>query len=264
MFGIFITIVLLVAAMVLWVMKFRIWSGVSVAVAFLIILTGSFISVGAGETGVVTQFGKVTGRELQPGLSIVTPFVQDVWIADTRIQKEQTDAEAASTDLQTVKATVAVNYHLDHGKVSSIYQNIGENYKDRVIDPAIQESIKATVSKFNAADLISNRQAVKDSADKVLADRLAPYGIIVDAVSIVNFDFSDDFNKAIEQKQVAQQQAEQAQYHLEQAQKDAQAQEAQKESLTPEILEQQAINKWDGKMPQYVGSGSVFNIPLTK
>lgn len=237
------------------------------AIVLALILWGltGIVIVPAGNVGVVTQFGKVTGREMGPGFNLKAPFpIQRSDVFSTQIQKEQTDAEAASTDLQNVTTTVAVNYHLDRNKVSDIYQNIGDDYKVRVIDPAIQETVKSTVAKFNAAELISNRQSVKDSVDSTLADRIKPYGIVIDAVSIVNFNFSGDFNKAIEEKQVAQQQAEQAQYNLQKAQLDAQAQESQKASLTDQILEQQAIAKWNGVMPQYVGSGSVFNIPLTK
>jgi regulator of protease activity HflC (stomatin/prohibitin superfamily) len=228
-------------------------------------LISGIVIVPAGNVGVITQFSKVTGREMSPGFNFKAPWpIQRADIFTTQIQKEQTDAEAASTDLQNVTATVAVNYHLDRGKVSDIYQNIGDDYKGRIIDPAIQETVKATISKYNASELISNRQSVKDAVDSTLAARVQQYGIIIDAVSIVNFNFSAEFNKAIEQKQVAQQQAEQAQYNLQKAQLDAQAQESVKASLTDQILEQQAIAKWDGHMPQYVGSGSVFNIPLTK
>ncbi len=237
---------------------------VIIVLAFLWLLT-SIVIIPAGRVGVITQFGRVTGREMSPGFNVKAPWpIHSVHLFSTQIQKEQTDAEAASTDLQNVTTTVAVNYHLERTKLSEIYQNIGNDYKNRVIDPAIQETVKATVSKFNAAELISNRQAVKDSVDKSLAERVRPYGVIVDAVSIVNFNFSPEFNRAIESKQVAQQQAEQAQYNLQKAQLDAQAQESQKASLTDQILTQQAINKWDGKMPQYVGTGSIFSIPINK
>ena len=231
----------------------------------LLFLLTSIVAIPAGEVGVVTQFGRVTGKELNPGLNIKLPWpIQSVEIFDTRVQKEQADATAASADLQTVNATVALNYHLQRDRISTIFQQVGPEFSGRVIDPAIQESIKATTAQFTAADLLTKRPEVKEKSLTVLTNRLEKYGIVVDDLSIVNFSFTDEFNKAIEAKQVAQQQAEQAQYHLEQAQKDAQAQAAQKESLTTEILQKQAIEKWDGHMPQYLGSGAVFNIPLTK
>ena len=234
-------------------------------IILLLLLLTSIVAIPAGEVGVVTQFGKVTGKELSPGLNTKLPWpIQSVEIFDTRVQKEQADATAASADLQTVNATVALNYHLQRDRISTIFQQVGPEFSGRVIDPAIQESIKATTAQFTAADLLTKRPEVKEKSLTVLTSRLEKYGIVVDDLSIVNFSFTDEFNKAIEAKQVAQQQAEQAQYHLEQAQKDAQAQAAQKDSLTTEILQKQAIEKWDGHMPQYLGSGAVFNIPLTK
>ena len=221
--------------------------------------------VGPGEVGVITQFGRVTGRELGSGLGFKAPWpIQGVQIFNTQIQKDQALSEAASADLQVIHSTLALNYNLDPVRVGEIYRTIGTDVKERIVDPAVQEAFKAVTAQYTASDLLTKRSEVKQKALSLLINRLNPKGVIVDDLSIVNFNFSDDFNKAIEAKQVAQQQAEQAQYHLEQAQKDAQAQAAQKDSLTTEILQQQAINKWDGHMPQYVGSGSVFNIPLTK
>jgi len=181
-----------------------------------------------------------------------------------QVQKEQADAAASTSDLQDVTTTLALNYHLDPNHVRDIYTKIGTEYKLRIIDPAIQESFKATSAQYSATELLTKRPEVKEKVLAVLKARLETRDIIVDDVSIVNFQFSPEFTKAIEAKQVAQQQAEQANFHLQQAQKDAQAQEAQKTSLSPELLQKYAIDKWDGKMPTYIGSGSVFNIPLTK
>ena len=229
------------------------------------LLSTSLVIVKAGEAGVVTQFGRVTGKEMNPGLNAKLPYpFQGITIFDTRVQKEQSEVDAASADLQEVKSTIALNYHVDRSEVSNIYQTVGSEFADRLIAPAVQEAFKATTAQYSASDLLVKRAEVKDKARGQLIDRLQKYGVIIDDLSIVNFNFSVEFNKAIEQKQIAQQQAEQAQYHLEQAQKDAQAQAAQKDSLTPEILQKMAIDKWNGEMPQYVGSGSVFNIPLTK
>lgn len=222
--------------------------------------------IGTGHVGVVTQFGKVTGRELDPGISLVAPWpFQNVWVTSTQIQKEQADADAASNDLQQISTTVVLNYHLERGSISAIYQNIGAEYKARIIEPAIQEAVKATTAQYSASDLLTKRADVKEATRNVLNSRLKPRGIEVDDLSIVNFSFSDEFNRAIESKQVAQQDAERAQFNLQKAELDAKAQEVQKNSLTQEILTKQAIDKWDGHMPQYVGGeGSVFGIPLNK
>jgi regulator of protease activity HflC (stomatin/prohibitin superfamily) len=236
------------------------------ALLFIVLwLASSLVIVNAGEVGVVTQLGKVTGREIDPGLSLKAPWpFQSVVTFDTRVQKEEADIAAASADLQEVKSTIALNYHIDRTKVSEIYQTIGIEFADRLIAPAIQEAFKATTARYTASELLAKRPELKELSKKTLEERLATRGIVVDDLSIVNFEFSAEFNRAIEAKQVAQQEAERAGYKLEQSRKEAEAQEVLRASLTSEILQKQAIEKWDGHMPQYLGSGSVFNIPLTK
>lgn len=234
-----------------------------------VLFFSSVHSVQAGRVGVVTQFGKVTGRQLSAGLNFTAPWpIQDVWIANIQVQRETVDvngaASAGSKDLQQVDTVVVLNYHINDVDAGKIYKNLSPDYKNRVIDPAIQEVMKATISNYNASELLVKRPEVKAAADTAITARLGKYGIIVDDLSIVNFNFSNEFNKAIEQKQVAEQMAQQAQYALDKAKLDAQAQEAQKATLSDQLLQKLAIDKWDGKMPQYVGSGSVFNIPLTK
>ncbi len=241
------------------------WIPIAVACLILSFIATGIVTIGTGKVGVVTQFGKVTGRELDPGVSFKAPFpIQAVQVFDTRIQKEQADAAAASSDLQVVHSTIAVNYHLERGKVSNIFQTVGPEFKERLIDPTIQEAFKATTAQFTASELLTKRPEVKDRAKKVLEERLHERGIFVDDLSIVNFDFSDEFNKAIEAKQVAQQEAEKAQYHLDQARKDAEAQEVQKNSLTQEILTKMFVEKWDGKLPTYMGTNNIFGLPVNK
>ncbi len=249
--------------------------------AILWLLTG-FVSIDAGKIGVVTQFGRVTGRELQPGLAIIFPKpFQSVVIFDTRIQKDQVVAGAASSDLQEVNATLAVNYRLERGRISEIYQTVGRDYKDRVIDQAIQESFKSTTAQFNAQDLITKRAEVKQLAQGRLQDRLKTFGIEVDDLSLVDFRFSAEFNKAIESKQVVQQEALRAEQELtkvkiesEQALTKARAEaeglRIQRENVSPELIELRkveaqlkAIEKWDGKLPQYMGAQTVFGIPTS-
>jgi regulator of protease activity HflC (stomatin/prohibitin superfamily) len=220
----------------------------------------TFSPVGTGEVGVVTRFGQVTGRELGEGFNFKAPW-EKVTIYTVRVQKDQAQAEAATNDLQQVSSTLALNFHLDRGRISDIHRNIGPEYLDRIVSPAVQEVFKSASAKFTAAQLITNRADVKNDVVTNLKTRLEPRGIMVDDLSIVDFQFSPDFAKAIEQKQVAQQNAERAEFTLAQAQKDAEAQAAQKESLTPDILQKMAIEKWDGHLPTYLGQNSVFGIP---
>ena len=221
-------------------------------------------SVDAGQVGVITRFGEVN-REAQSGLAVKLPWpFESIHYMDTRIQKQQEESTAATADLQDVSATLAVNYALNRSEATRVYKEIGQEYRDRVVVPAVQESFKAATAQYTAAELLTKRPEVKQKSLEIIKRRIEPYGIRVDDVSIVNFSFGADFTKSIEAKQVAAQEAERARFNLERARLDAEAQNAQKQSLSPELLQKYAIDKWDGKMPQYVGGESVFNIPLTR
>jgi regulator of protease activity HflC (stomatin/prohibitin superfamily) len=241
--------------------KWAIFAGIGILA--LIGIFSTFRAIDTGKIGVVTQYGRVTGRELNEGLSLVLPFgLNNVSVYDVKVQKEIADTQAATKDLQDVTAEVVLNYHLNRGEVSKIHQTVGEFYKDKVVTPALSETFKGASSKYNASELITERAALKKDVYEQLRDRLGKYGVIVDDVSITNFKFSDSFAKAIEDKQVAQQNAERAKFNLEAAQTDAQAQAAQAQTLSDNYLRKLAIDKWDGKMPNTVaGDGTVFSIP---
>lgn len=242
--------------------KYLTW-GIAVAVFLLITLLTSVRMVGTGRVGVVTQYGKVTGRELDEGVSFVMPWgLNSVTIYDIKVQKETVMSTAASKDLQDVSSEIVLNYNLERGSISKIHQTIGAAYISKIISPAINEVFKAASAEYTASELITERSKLKNQAQTILSDRLAEYGINVSQLSIVDFKFSETFSKAIEDKQVAQQNAERAKFNLEAAKTDAEAQRAQSETLTKEYLQKQAIEKWDGRLPTYMGSGTVFNIPL--
>ncbi len=241
---------------------YLIWGAIAVSVLLFMGLT-SIRMVGTGQVGVVTQYGKVTGRELDEGISFVMPLgINSVTIYDIKVQKETVTSTAASKDLQDVSSEIVLNYNLERGSVSAIHQTIGANYIDKIISPAINEVFKAASAEYTASELITERSKLKNQAQQILSDRLAEHGINVSQLSIVDFKFSDTFSRAIEEKQVAQQNAERAKFNLEAARTDAEAQRAQSETLTAEYLQKQAIEKWDGQLPTYMGSGTVFNIPL--
>lgn len=236
---------------------------IAVVVLAIITLLTSIRIVGTGQVGVVTQYGRVTGRELGEGISLVLPWgLNSVAKYDIKVQKETVASRAASGDLQDVTSEIVLNYAIERGSVSTIHQTIGVTYVDKIISPAINEVFKAASAEYTAAELITERSKIKAVAQENLTKRLQPYGISVKELSIVNFEFSENFSKAIEEKQVAQQNAERAKFNLEAARTDAEAQRAQSETLSAQYLQKQAIEKWDGKMPQYLGGGAVFNIPL--
>lgn len=227
----------------------------------LIFLLTTFRVVGVGQVGIQTQFGRVIG-EKQSGFVVKWPW-QGLALMNIQVQKEQQDASAATADLQTVTTTVALNYNLTADSANTVYRTIGPNYKARIIDPILQETVKSVTSQYNATDLIDQRPAVQTKTFLALQAALAKRGITVDNLSIINFQFSADFSQAIENKQVEAQNVQAAQYKLNQAQLNAQANQVQDTALTPQILEQQAIAKWDGKLPNTLaGGGTVFNIPL--
>ncbi|HIA92168.1 TPA: prohibitin family protein [Candidatus Saccharibacteria bacterium] len=237
-------------------------AGVLIA-GFILILLTSVRVVGTGEVGVVTRFGKVTGRELGEGIHLVLPFgIEQASIYDIKIQKQTEDAASASKDLQDVSTTLTLNYRLQADKIKEIHQTIGVNYQDKLIEPALQEVFKAASAKFSAQELITQRAQVKAETFELLKDRLDVFGIVVDDISIVDFTFSPAFTQAIEDKQIAEQNAQRAKFNLEAARTDAEAQQAQAQTLSPLFLQKQAIEKWNGQLPTYLGNGTVFNIPL--
>ncbi|MFY9234731.1 MAG: prohibitin family protein [Fimbriimonadaceae bacterium] len=169
------------------------------------ILFAGVVIVPAGNRAVLLRFGAVAGT-LEEGIHVITPGVDSVVLMEVRTQKEESKATAASRDLQTVTTSLALNFHVDPSKVGTLYRNVGTEYTRRIIDPAVQESIKTVTARYTAEELIKNRAQVKSEVEQDITRRLKAYELIVEpaGLSITNFDFSPEFNKAIEQKQVAQ------------------------------------------------------------
>lgn len=231
-----------------------------IAVIALILIVSTSGTIGTGERGVKTRLGVVEGV-LQPGIYFKAPFVEGVDKFDVQTQKEQTDASAASADLQTVKTTVAINYNVDGTKLADLYTRIGDDYKGKVIDPAIQEVVKAVTAQYTAEELITKRAEVTDKIQTALADKLALSDIQVTSVSIVDFGFSDTFNTAIEAKVTAEQNALAAKNKLDQvtyegeqtvttAKAQAEAIQIQAEAINSQggadYVRLQEIQKWNG------------------
>lgn len=244
-----------------------------VTLVALITLFSAMRFVGTGEVGVVTSYGKVTGRELGEGMSWVTPWgVNNVTKYDVKNQKEEVDSRAATKDLQDVSGKLVLNYQLNRGEVSNMHQTVGKEYKDKLVIPALNETFKAATAKYNASELITKRAEVKDDVYQQLKNRLEKYGIQVLDVSITDFNFSKEFNQAIEAVQIANQNVARARQELETAKVEAEkkiaeaegaaeSQRLQQQTLTREILDKQWIEKWDGKLPTYTGDGANFYIP---
>ncbi|MEJ2313917.1 MAG: prohibitin family protein [Nitrospirota bacterium] len=249
---------------------------VIIIIAVVVLMLNPFVKVGAGERGVVMNFGAVQDKVLNEGLHLMVPVMQEVVKVDVKVQKSQTDAVAASADIQETRSTIALNYHIQPDRANWVYQNIGTGFKDRIIDPAVQEVVKAVTAKYTAVDLITKREKVSDDMKALLKERLLDYGITVDAFAIVDFQFSKQFAQAIEEKQVADQRVLKSQRDLErikiekeqkitQAQAEAESLRLQKQNVSPDLIklrqieaQMKAIEKWDGVMPRVTGGAMPF------
>ncbi len=246
-------------------------------------VVSSIATIEPGFVGVVfdKQTREINPVPLHPGWSLVKPFTVQVIELETRIQKEQVKANAASKDLQVASTDVALNYRIMPESAPWIFENIGLDYKARIIDPAIQESVKASTATYTAEELIIKRESVRNSIENSLRERLSKYRIEVDTLSITNFEFSPEFQKAIEDKQTAQQLAFKAENDLKrikveadqriaQAEGEAKAIAIQVEAITKQggsnYIALKQIEKWNGVYPQYYfgggsAAGTFLNIP---
>jgi prohibitin 1 len=245
--------------------------GGGIFLLFAFIFLKPFRIVSAGERGVLMHFGNVQDTILDEGIHFTLPIVTSVKTLSVRVNKSEISAAASSKDLQTLTADIAVNWHIDPTKVNTIYQQLGdtEQIVAGILNPAVSEVVKAATAKQNAGQIITQRTALKEEIDTTLSNRLLPYGLVIDDVSLVNFSFSPEFSKSIEAKQVAEQEAKQAEYTALKAEKDAQAtinrakgqaeaQRLQDQTLSPNILQQQAIEKWDGQYPDVMTQGDAI------
>jgi prohibitin 2 len=260
-------------------------------IILLFVVSASVNIVDAGHRGVLLHFSAVDTRvTLDEGIHFVVPFRDDVVQMEVRTKKIVENAVSASKDLQDVSTQVALNYHLDPNNVQNVYQRLGFDYGNRVIIPAIQESVKQVTARFNAEELITKRETVKNQIEEQIKARLAAYNIIVDAISITEFQFSEQFRKAIEAKVAAEQRALQAQNDLRRIEIEAQQAEAkavgeQKANIaraegvrqsnvlqaegesqainiideqlrsSPTYLEWLKTQRWDGVLPLVTGGG---------
>lgn len=239
---------------------------IALIITLIAIIFNPFVIVNAGQRGVLMLFGKVQNNILNEGIHFIIPLANTVQKISVRIQKQQITAEASSKDLQDVFTEVALNWHFLPEKVNLIFQQIGDEIQiiDRIINPAVEEVLKAVMAKYTAEEIITKRGEVKSNVDTLLTTRLTTYNIAVDDLSLVHIYFSQRFSDAVEAKQIAEQEAKRAEFLAQKAAKEAEAKvniakgEAQanrllRENLTPEILQKQAIEKWNGTLPIIVG-----------
>jgi prohibitin 2 len=268
--------------------KLKILAAFVTVVIVIIVLAESVVIVQAGHRGVVLYLGAVENRVLGEGWHFITPFAEQVIQLEVRTLKYEADASAASNDLQEVQTVIALNFHIDPSQTNTIYQQLGEDYANRIIAPTIQESVKASVAKFNAEELITKRETAKGVIANTIRKTLSERDILVETVFITDFKFSEAFSNQIESKVVAYQkflteqnnlkavqvianqtvvQAEaQARANVAKANGESQAIRIINEQLkeSPDYLQWQAINRWNGQMPYGLGSGGFpfFQLPI--
>lgn len=259
----------------------------------LIILPNCFATVPVGSTGILLTMGKVEDTALSEGMHFKMPFVQKIVSMDNRVKKLELSTEAFSKDIQTVSATLAVNYRLQTEKTFSIYKSTGTAYEENLIVPATHEVLKSVCAQYTAEELISKRAESSDMMRDELDAKLSEIGISITDFNIIDFDFSDEFISAVESKQVAEQlkkkaatenetaiaQAErekqvtitqseaeaeclriaaEAEANAVKLAADAEAYRLQKinEQLSEKTIQNTLAERWDGKLPGVVGTGA--------
>jgi prohibitin 2 len=266
-------------------------SAVIILIIIAVVASASVKIVDAGNRGVLTQWSAVDIKNapLDEGIHFLVPFQDDIVQIEVRTQKYDAQTRSASKDLQTVQTTVTVNYHADAERVHILYKEIGLDYENRVIQPAIEETVKQVTANYNAEELITKRPLVKADIENAIRERLDVFNVKTEVISITDFDFSDLFSKAIESKVEAEQKAQKAENDLIRIEVEARQLEAQAEGLAsaniaeargeseaisiinsalsnnPYYIEWLKTQAWDGKLPLVVGEGSTpfISIPTS-
>ena len=249
----------------------------------VILLFSCWFTVDAGERAVVLRFGAIRGV-VSEGLHLKFPMIEQLVRIDVRVAKHTTSSEASSKDLQVVHTEIALNYRPEANLVGELYQRIGLQWEERIITPAINETFKAITARYTAEELITKRNEVSHNITEALGTKLQPYGLLVESngVNITDFDFSQEFNKAIEEKVTAEQRALKAARDLDRikleaeqsvatAEGQARALRAQRMEVTPELIrlrevenQRLALERWNGQLPQFVGSEAIPFISMQR
>ena len=248
--------------------KIILGSVILVIIIGLIVFFSSITTVPTGFVGIKTRFGQVQQEMIQEGFNFKTPFIEKIVKIDCRTQKFEVTTEASSKDLQKVSnIKIVVNYNVDKSKANSIYKEVGVDYQTILIQPAILESIKQGMSQYTAEELITKRSEVANIIMSLLKEKLEQKGVLITALNITDLSFSKEFDKAVEDKQIVEQETQKAQYELEKAKvenekkienakADAEVMKQQNKEITDEYLklkelevQQKIIEKWDGVLP---------------
>ncbi len=240
------------------------------AVVLVLLLLNPIVIIGAGERGVVfSRFTGVQERVMQEGLNFRIPGIEVVVKFDVKTQKLERASDGASKDLQSVNVRTVVNYHLDGEKVAKLFQEVGVDFERKVIEPSIQEAVKAGTALFPVENIIVERPKLKAVITETLGKKLLLYDIVLEDVNLTDITFSAEFNRVVEQKQIEEQKIKTAEYQKRQAEQfkqrtileaegEAEKQRLIRLQLTKDIVAMEWIKKWDGKLPEtMLGEGAV-------
>jgi regulator of protease activity HflC (stomatin/prohibitin superfamily) len=252
-------------------------TAVIVAIVLLVLSAawGSFFQVPVGYVGVRINIFNGETESFKRGTYAKVPLMHKVVNYDVKTQRQEFKASSASKDLQAVHAVLVVNFRPDYNKVNDIHTNIGSDYLWKVVEPAVQEAAKSAISKLPVEMVVVERENLRASIEERLALKLQDYNIIIENVSITNIDFSNEFNRVVEEKQIEEQKVKKAQYQRMQAEEEkkrqillaeaeAQKQQLLKQSVNKEIIGLKWIEKWDGRLPQYMmgdGQNVIMALP---
>lgn len=267
-----------------WV--FAVGGGFVAFFLLLVFLSGSVVQ--AGHVGVLVTWGRVHPQVLQPGFHLIIPIAQHIVQVETRVLPHDfKEIDAASREYQTVKLTGTMNYHLVAEKAAFLYETVGLDFADRVIDPAFNDFIKEVVPQYPVTEILLKRDEIRQKAKDALSANLERYGIVVDDIYISNISFSPEYQDAIEKKQTAQQNVEteqqilaqrqiqaqqrvaeargQAEAEIAAAEGEARANQLRTASITPELIEYLRWTRWDGKLPQVLSEQSpLLTLPVAQ
>lgn len=271
--------------------KFIKWiiGGIVALIVCIIVLCNSLTIVPVGHTGVILHFGATTSKTLDDGWHFKIPFVESIVDVSNKVMKSDVSANSTSKDLQAITCNISINYHLAAENSADMYKNVGLAYDDTLLQPAIQEAVKAVMARYSAEELITNRSAVGIEIGDEIRNKVTIYGIIIDEFNLTNFNFSAEFNAAIEAKQIAEQDKIKAETEKERRTIEAEAAAAEKtiaaeadaeailaqaeaeaeairvkaeaeaeankkinESLTENVLKYSQIETWNGEYPSVV------------
>jgi regulator of protease activity HflC (stomatin/prohibitin superfamily) len=242
----------------------------------LIVLLGLALSgcgvhtVSTGYRGIKVTFGRVEGEPLTEGLYFVNPFTTSIVQVDTRLQRWDDKTEAYTKDVQSATINFTLNFRLRQAAVGEVYRTVGDDWQNRLVAQVVYQDLKDVIAQWDAVDLIANRQRASNAAQALIQRDLEARNIEGAAFFLTDIEFSKEFDAAVEAKVIAQQNALQAQNKTEQikqeaAQKvisataEAQSMKIRADALTqnPRLVEWEAVQKWNGVLPQYTLGGSI-------